>query len=484
MAIAHTLPPLAARQRAERRTWAAAIGLVAIGAVLRLLGARGELCLDEIWTLNQIAPVTDIGQILVHLSNDNNHVLNSIYVWAVGGAERSPLVLRALSIALGTASIAAAGLVASARGRSAALIAMLGFAASYPLVHYGSEARGYAGLVLFALLAIACLQRQFVAPEPRTREALGLAIGLGLFAHLNMAAAATMLALWTAWVIWRRTGEARQAAQTTLAIFTPALAWTLVVGTCIALGWYLHSFQVGNFPFAPETFIAGYGLLLRLAAGLPEQVPAWLCVACAVGAVAGAAWLRRNDDDPMMSLYVGAVILLPAAMFVARLPNTEFPRHFMFSAVVFLLFAADLLSRAWQRRGGYRAMAIALLVAFVAGNAVSISRFLENGRGHYGDAVAEMGAQGAFVYSSDHDLRNSMLAGFYAKKLGIAADYVPKADICDRMPDWWLSENSPAPLPEHFALARTTCTLRLERQHLYPVWGLSGGPLAVYRRVP
>lgn len=481
MAFAHgPLPLQPARAGTERLIWAAALGLVALGLVLRLVGARGELCLDEIWTLNQVASVTDVGQILVHLSNDNNHFLNSIYLWLAGGAEREPLALRALSIALGAASVAAAGLVAARQGRAAALIAMALFALAYPLVHYGSEARGYAGLVLFALLAVAALQREVSAPRRTQREALGAAVGLGLLAHLNMAAAAVTLGLWTAWVIWRRTHDARAAMTGTFAIFTPALAWTLVVTACLGFGALLHGYQLGNFPFDPEKFVAGYGDLLRLTVGLPEPVPAWLCVLAAIAAATAFAWRDRSETA---SLYVAAVVLLPAAMFVARLPNTEFPRHFLFSASVFLLLLADVLARAWRRRGVRRASAALALAAFVAGNAVSLARFAENGRGHYRDAVALMSANGPFAYSSDHDLRNSMLTGFYAQKAALRAEYVPQAEICRTPPDWWLSENSRTPLPARVTLG-ADCALLFERQQLHPVWGLSGGPLAVFRRVP
>ncbi|TIP55024.1 MAG: hypothetical protein E5X68_36155, partial [Mesorhizobium sp.] len=76
----------------------AVIGLA--GLALRVLGARGDLWLDEIWSLVQLEPLTSIDQIFWRINHDNNHFLNSIYLYLVG-ADASPLLQRGLSIALG-----------------------------------------------------------------------------------------------------------------------------------------------------------------------------------------------------------------------------------------------------------------------------------------------------------------------------------------------------------------------------------------------
>jgi hypothetical protein len=86
-----------------------------IGAALRLFGTHGDLWLDEIWTLVLLEPITSIGQILWGINHYNNHFLNSIYLYVIG-LDASPVVQRGLSVLLGTAAIAAAGL-ASVGGR-------------------------------------------------------------------------------------------------------------------------------------------------------------------------------------------------------------------------------------------------------------------------------------------------------------------------------------------------------------------------------
>src|SRR5262245_52224281 len=219
----------AARRSSAVWLSSAALILIAIGAGLRLAGTRGDLWLDEIWTLVLLQPIRWLGEIFWGINNDNNHFLNSVYLYAVG-PDAPVMVQRGLSVVLGTAAIAAAGLVAIRNGRPAALIAMALFAVSYPMVHFGSEARGYAGLVLFALLALVCLQHELERPHWTNRHGLGAAVGLGLLSHLTMAGPAVVLALWTFWLAWHRTGNLRAAEEQTRTIFRPALTWALAIG--------------------------------------------------------------------------------------------------------------------------------------------------------------------------------------------------------------------------------------------------------------
>jgi hypothetical protein len=476
-----SLPHLPAARR-DGAAWliAGAMTLmIAIGAGLRLAGTRGDLWLDEIWTLALIEPISWVGEIFWGINNDNNHFLNSIYLYAVG-ADAPVIVQRGLSVVLGTAAIAAAGLVAIRSSRAAALIAMALFAISYPMVHFGSEARGYAGLVLFALLALVCLLHELDRPQPANRFFLGAAIGLGLLAHLTMAATAVVLALWTFWLAWRRTGSLRAAEVETRTIFRPALVWALAIGAVMVFGMLRHGFTVGGVdPFEPARFVAGYGGLIRLLLGLPEQVPDWACLAGAALAVIAAAIVRRHDR--MTSLYVGSVILLPAAMFVAHLPNLQFPRYYLFAGAMLLIFLAEWLARAWRRGGAWRAAALLAMLAFACGNAASLRSFFEGERGHYAAAVARMAEHGAFVYGSDHDFRTPLLVDFFARRQGVTAHHASLAEWCRTTPQWLLIENPTTQARADLDVTAPTCALHYRRDALFSAWGLSGWRWALYR---
>ncbi|TIT25126.1 MAG: hypothetical protein E5W81_04450 [Mesorhizobium sp.] len=75
----------------------AALVIAVTGLVLRLLGARGDLWLDEIWSFALIEPLTSIDQIFWRVNHDNNHFLNSVYLYLIG-PDASPLIQRGLCL--------------------------------------------------------------------------------------------------------------------------------------------------------------------------------------------------------------------------------------------------------------------------------------------------------------------------------------------------------------------------------------------------
>jgi hypothetical protein len=471
--------------------------LVVLGGILRVYGARGDLWLDEIWSLVLLDQVKSFGQIIWGINSDNNHVLNSMYLYLIG-PNATPILLRGMSIVLGIASVAAAGLILRRDGIVASLCAMLLFAVSYPVVHYGSEARGYSGLILFALLSLFFLQREFSRPSWINRQGFGLAVGLGLLSHLSMAIPAAAFGIWTLYVIWRRTGNLGKAVGNGFFIFLPALIWTIAVAGSVGYVALRHGFVVSAYsvpnkfavggmnPFAFTGFINAFGELIRLTVGLPDSVPAAACLVGATALIAISAPLWRDRDDRRFSLYVISVILLPAAVLAARLPNTDFPRYFLFSGIMFLLFIADIVTSAWLRGGLYRSAAALTLIAIVCGNAISLYHFFSEGRGHYSMAVGRMIENGWIAYGSDHDFRTPMVVNFYSQKRGVHPDYIRIRDWCtDHPPDWYIVESPDDPILA-YALANLTfptCTLRFRRTETFSYWGLSGRQWVLYRRV-
>jgi hypothetical protein len=270
------------------------------------------------------------------------------------------------------------------------------------------------------------------------------------------------------------------AVMRTLSIFAPALLWSLAVGKLYGIAWLRHGFDHGNLAFDPTIFVNAYGTMLALMIGIPQVPPAIVCLV-ALALVAVVTWLRRGTNT-MNGLYVGAIIVLPAVMFAIQMPNTEFPRYFLFSAVVFVLFVADLFGLLWKQGGLRRGVALVLPIGCLVGNAVSLASFYATGRGHYVDAIRQMAAEAAPTFASNNDFRNGMMTDFYGKKLGIAVVHVRQGQECDRPPDWWLNER-PGELPQRVVIGGARCTLTFERRHVYPVWGLSGMRLTLYRRV-
>ena len=142
-----------AAQSRDRLWWAAVAGSALVGLALRLAAARRGLWTDEAWSAIYAAQARDPIGVFLRINHDNNHHLNSLWLQAIGlGAP--PLLARAPSIVAGSLGVVVAAMLAGRRSRAAGLVAALLFAVSPILVIYGSEARGYATMLLAALLTL------------------------------------------------------------------------------------------------------------------------------------------------------------------------------------------------------------------------------------------------------------------------------------------------------------------------------------------
>src|SRR5262245_21003734 len=72
---ARTMPP------EHRMPWATLVVVIVLAALVRLLAARGDLWLDEIFTVNLVRNASSPLAILTELRHENNHVLNTFFVY-------------------------------------------------------------------------------------------------------------------------------------------------------------------------------------------------------------------------------------------------------------------------------------------------------------------------------------------------------------------------------------------------------------------
>src|SRR6188768_1399252 len=90
--------------------------IVILGGVgLRIAAATTNLWHDEVWSLWLLHGVRSPTEILTAVHHDNNHPVNSLFLYVIG--ERgSWLVYRLLSIAAGGGAILLAGIIAGSWG--------------------------------------------------------------------------------------------------------------------------------------------------------------------------------------------------------------------------------------------------------------------------------------------------------------------------------------------------------------------------------
>ena len=487
---------LARRQGIAMPLGAAAAAILIVALILRILGARGELWLDELWSLKLIDEVVARHDLFWGLAVDNNHYLNTLYLYLVG-ADAPALVQRALSILLGCITVLVAGIAMRREGIAATLSAMGLFAVAYPMVNYGSEARGYAGLILATLAGLLLTEAVATAqPSDRRRRAtiaLGAANAIGVLFQPVMLSGIVGMMGWTAWINRPADPTDWRGLRTTLATIGDRFSWTvrlLLPFAAIIAFSVLHAdgYRIaGSVPFTAAGFVAGYGGLLRLLLGLPEAAPDWTALCIAAVALALACTLAHDGTrrgQHRRSLYLIFIVGLPAAMFVARLPNIYFPRYYLASGTVFLLLLADLFAWSWRRGNATRALAVVTILAIAAGNMAENAHLLRDGRDQSAAVMRLVASAGPTLVTSDQDVRDTPVVEFFARRLSLPVTYVKSSEICSRKPQWLVSSWSPAELGDTMETGDAGCRHVFHRVAAFPQWGLSGLPWSVYRAAP
>jgi len=467
--------------------WPMTVWLVvctAAGLALRLLGARGELWQDEVWTFALLRTVNSPLGIFLDMSADNNHFLNTLYLYYVG-PDAAPIAQRALSILLGVATIPAVAVALRSLPRPAQLFGIAVFALGYPMVHYGSEARGYAGFILFTVISFVLVERELDAPLPRNRLWLGISNLLGTLFQPIMLGTIAVLIGWTLWTQWRRDGSIRRAAAVTQTVFSVTVRLLLIVLILAVLAVYrVGGYRILNTDaFTPGAIIEGYGGMLRYLLGLGESGPEWLVLVVVMVAATAAIYLARHHLGRRASFYALAMLALPAAMFCARLPNLVIYRYYLLSSCALLLLLSELFALAWQRGGWMRAFALLLAGGLAAGNAVELAKLFTYHRGSYEPAIRTIAASATPSVSSNLDGIASTMIEFHQDRHNLRVDYVHSDSLCKSDAAWLIQiDNLRSQKPETLTFGAPGCSKIYRKHAYYPAWGLSGWEWTLYRR--
>ena len=427
--VAH---PPGERKGKDAAWWTAAAAIVMAGFALRVLGARGDLWLDEVWSV-ELARVAGLaGAVFTQLHHDNNHHLNTLWLLALG-YDAGELPLRLLAVAAGTAMVAVAAL-GDARDRALSLAWAFLLSFSYVAIHYGSEARGYGLALLFAVTGYVSMDRFLLTRRLAWAVAFAASAVLGLLSHLTFLYAQLAFLAWSAAVAWRDRGKRGLHAGLLVALMPPAL--------CFAALWAvdLRFLVVGRGPEYQLWSVLRE--LVRTTFGIPRGPLEWLALPVLLLPAAELSRLARARD--LRWVYFLTVILVgPAAVLLVSRPEYLAPRYFLL-AVPFLLWltAGGALRLARTGRTGL-SVATALAVLFLAGNGTYVARLLREGRGQYREALAfivrsEPGP--VATVGSDHDFRNATVIGRLLPGLPGAARfrYVQSGEWNDDSPRWVL----------------------------------------------
>lgn len=445
-----------------------------VGAALRALGLRSDLWLDEIWTWSSVRALEHPTAVFT-LHDSNNHYLNTLWFYVVGDAPG--WLLRLPSWIAGTASVALGAALAWRRGRLEAVFGAALLAGCFALVHFSSEARGYAAMVAFALAAQLSLEADLARPRPRARLGFALCTALGLLSQLVFVfywAGALAQSLWCLSALPPRRLALRLAALHAAPLALLGVLYQVDLRALVVGG--------GN-PTDLRLLLAqsvGYAL------GLPISRTLWLPYAAAgLGLVGAGVALRARARDASWIQALVTILLAPIACLALLRPEVIAERYFLIGIAFALLLGADLAAAGWRAGGARRALAALALVAFALGNASYIQAFARHGRGGFRAALLEMAARTPgprIEVGSDHDFRNGLVLSYYARELppGKQLVYVPRARWPQGGPEWLVRHAAQRPPVAPTAVAAGGARYRLVAE--YDHAAISGFYWALYHR--
>ncbi|HYA81549.1 MAG TPA: glycosyltransferase family 39 protein [Methylocystis sp.] len=473
------------RRRALLAPCGVTLFILAAAVLLRVAAASGELWLDEASTLRYVENVSSLPDVFVKIHADNNHFLTSAYIYLVGTGA-STIALRFSSILFGAMTVLAAKRAAGRYGQPAGVIAALLAAFSYFFVHYGSEARGYAGMMLAVFLAYDVLQTWLERGDRRSLFLFAAAVCFGTFSHLTMVEPTAILWLSATARLLAEGADLRvQLRRAAL------LAGAGVLGTAPAMACAIYDFHAPDYhmgwvvPFSFEMLGQGLAGLDRTTLGFPEALSDAPTIALTAAfalimlllAPAPARWF------PALTLF-GLPPLHAAFGFLSQ----QYPRFHLVQAVALVLLAGMGLGALWERKGAARMAAVVALALFGLGQALNLVEFFRFGRGAYTAALMRMSEHGPAAYAIDPDsapFEVPRTASLIARRAGVSAEFVTEKDFCAKQPQWLLLATYvavPRTFPEQTTVGPAECAARFQRDSDYPAWGLSGTHWALYRR--
>ena len=424
---------------------------VALGAVLRAIPCWNDFWLDEIWTYFSVRGLTSPLAVFSSIHHSNNHHLNTLIFYWIGDAPHWA-AYRIPSLVSGTASVALAAGFAARRGRLEAVLAAVLTAFCFALIHFSSEARGYAPMACFALLALWTLELDLERPRAWTTILFGASTVLGFLSQLVFLFFYSGALVHSAQRLLRKRASLRSA----LGAFARLHLAPLV---CLALLYWidLRELQVGGGPALDPPW------LLSRTIGFSFGLPAWPELAAlyaALGALVlglGLRLLARAGDDLWLCFLI-TILLAPLLAIATLRPDVLAVRYFLIGIAFLLLLATFVLAQALRAGGASRALALAALAVFLAGNGLHTLRFLEHGRGGFLAALLTMAEQTQgerIVVGSDHDFRTGTVLRFYASRLpaGQILDYRPRGQWPRGGPDWLILHRAERPAQTRDRLA-------------------------------
>lgn len=472
----------------KRRDLLVSLVILIIAGVLRYWASLDDFWLDEIWSWVHVqVGVKSTWDILFTLRHDNNHILNSWWMYVLGpAADRiwyrlPPVICGSLTVLLARQVVAKSGPVA------VWLVTCLTLP-SYFLIHYSSEARGYGYEMFFCLAAFVLLDRiledgRSAATVDRSRH--GRDRGLfaaacvgGALSHPTFLFLFASLGLWAAWVTLRQPMKLIKRVRWLLSVFAAP-------GIGIGFLWFVNFSRMqfgGGDPQVPWMVALE---TLSLMVGGPESGELSLGIGLTAGfaVIVQLIHMARTGDDRWVC--ATGVIALPMALVLATGNRLIYPRYLLATVMVLMPVLAMLLSRCFEQGVAGRTVTIVIMAGTLIGNGKHLAELYRYGRGQGQDVVEflrDHSADGPILVGSDQPFRHGLLLEYFSQRLALQdrLRHIGPPPWPPERPQWFLVHTQARewnpPLPSSIDLQGQRYELRRE----FPYAGLSGWQTAIY----
>lgn len=424
----------------DRFTTAAIFWVAALFATaLRVAVIDNDLWLDEVWSVQHAASVESPAEIFFSLHHDNNHHLNTLWLWLCG-PDAGPVQQRFLSLVTGILAVLLTGVLTLRWGKPAASSAMLISSASIMFVQYSTEARGYSLALCFALAAHWYLRKHLTDRSLGSALVFGCLCALGTLSHLSF------LQYYFAAVFW--TSGAFSSERTSLILWCRRMFRCHGLAVLCLASIYLVDVRYLTFGGGPRlNAVSVFVNAVSVFAGGTLDEPSRLLyfVVVAAGIVAGLLKMVRGGQDEW-KFFACLFVLFPLFRVVLLPAGLMFERYFLillgFAAIPISVGAMQLLNGRLTQRAGVGLIAI----VFVAGNVLHINKLAQDGRGHYLQTMSLIADESpdAIRISSDHPFRNRLMIEYFAARCPKArtVEYVELGEW-NEPPDWMICHHIP-----------------------------------------
>jgi hypothetical protein len=447
--------------------------LLALSLLLRSWASLDAFWLDEIWSYYLSTLVNQPVDILTEIRIDNNHPLNTFYMYLVGD-QANWAIYRLPALLLGTATVAILGLSSKELNGTPWITMLLG-AVSLPLIQYSSEARGYGPAAFFAVTAWYIYAfRLRVHSSNRWLMVFWLCCILGILSH------ATFLFVFLALcIIWcREFLKHREHSKLINGLRVFTLPGLFILAMC---GFFYSQLSPGGDQSSVEITTVLLQLTTTLTGSPNTGLYPLLATALVMVLVCGGISLLPDEHR----WFFAALIMVPVVLLLVYQPRFFFLRYLLVCIPFFYLLVDQALSGLLKTGTSLnKACAAFFLLYIVAGSGLLVKDYLRWGKGDYPAAIEQMHRlhpEEIFTVGSDFDFRNKSILEFYARLRpdGGKLTYIEEAHLQTEPTDLFITHDQQQnPGANKFIRLENNSVYKLIG--IYPYAGLSGWNWYIY----